>query len=61
VELRATVRDALSQLISLGGRPLTVINDRGDVAGIVTLELLGGVLSDGGLATRKEATQEEAT
>ena len=39
-----TVRDALSQLLAQGGRPLEVIGEQGEVAGIVTLELLGGLL-----------------
>jgi osmoprotectant transport system ATP-binding protein len=49
VALRTTVRDALSQLLAGGGQPLTVIDDQDQVAGMVTLELLGGVLGDGGL------------
>ncbi len=55
VALKSTVRDALSQLIALGGEPLTVVDDGGHVAGIVTLELLGGVLRDGGLETPEPA------
>jgi osmoprotectant transport system ATP-binding protein len=55
VALRATVRDALSQLIAHGGRPLTVVDDDGKVTGIVTLELLGGVLANGGLGDRETA------
>ena len=38
-----TVRDALSQLLAEGGRPLTVVDERGEEVGRVTLELLGGV------------------
>lgn len=38
-----TVRDALSQLLAEGGRPLTVVDDGGKEVGRVTLELLGGV------------------
>jgi osmoprotectant transport system ATP-binding protein len=49
VALKTTVRDALSQLLAGGGRPLTVIDEQDHVAGMVTLELLGGVLGDGGL------------
>jgi osmoprotectant transport system ATP-binding protein len=44
VQRTATVRDALSLLIAAGGRPLTVVDERGAVAGVVTLELLGGML-----------------
>jgi osmoprotectant transport system ATP-binding protein len=44
VERTATVRDALSKLLAEGGRPLNVIDERGEVVGVVTLELLGGVL-----------------
>jgi osmoprotectant transport system ATP-binding protein len=45
VERTATVRDALSQLLAEGGRPLTVLDERGHVAGVVTLELLGRLLA----------------
>jgi osmoprotectant transport system ATP-binding protein len=57
VALQTTVRDALSQLIAHGGQPLTVVGDDGQVAGIVTLELLGGVLGDGRLADRDTAAR----
>jgi osmoprotectant transport system ATP-binding protein len=57
VALQTTVRDALSQLIAHGGQPLTVVGDDGQVAGIVTLELLGGVLGDGQLADRDTAAR----
>ncbi|MFZ0039977.1 MAG: ABC transporter ATP-binding protein [Solirubrobacteraceae bacterium] len=50
VALKATVRDALSQLLAAGGEPLTVVDGDDKVAGLVTLELLGGVLGDGQLA-----------
>ena len=53
VALTATVRDALSQLLAAGGEQLTVVDERGEVVGLATLELLGGVLRDGGLATGK--------
>jgi osmoprotectant transport system ATP-binding protein len=49
VALTVTVRDALSQLLACGGEPLTVVDEHDRVAGLVTLELLGGVLGDGGL------------
>jgi osmoprotectant transport system ATP-binding protein len=61
VALETTVRDALSQLLAAGGRPLTVIDDQDQVAGIVTLELLGGLLGDGALAGNhgpREKSQE---
>jgi osmoprotectant transport system ATP-binding protein len=45
----ATVRDALSAVLAGGGKPLTVLDDGGAPAGIVTLELLGGLLSNGSL------------
>jgi osmoprotectant transport system ATP-binding protein len=54
VALSATVRDALSQLLAAGGSPLTVVDERDEVAGMVTLELLGGLLSNGALE-RKDA------
>jgi osmoprotectant transport system ATP-binding protein len=47
VALSSTVRDALSQLLAGGGRPLNVVDEHDRVAGIVTLELLGGLLGDG--------------
>ncbi len=55
VALGATVRDALSQLLAAGGRPLTVVDEHDEVAGLVTLELLGSVLgADGrGLGERR--------
>ncbi len=53
VALETTVRDALSQLIAHGGHPLTVVGEDGQVAGIVTLELLGGVLANGQLSERE--------
>ena len=39
--LTTTVRDALSQLLAEGSRPLAVVDAHGEVAGVVTLELLG--------------------
>jgi osmoprotectant transport system ATP-binding protein len=39
-----TVRDALSQMLAEGGKPLEVRDEDGDVAGVITLELLGGLL-----------------
>jgi osmoprotectant transport system ATP-binding protein len=56
VDLHTTVRDALSQLIAHGGRPLAVVGEDGEVAGIVTLELLGGVLANGHLSDRETAS-----
>ena len=55
VPLSATVRDALSRLIAGGGSPLTVVDGEERIAGIVTLELLGGVLANGGLGDRAHA------
>ena len=54
VELTTTVRDALSALLAGGGSPLTVVDSEGRTAGVVTLELLGGVLRNGAL------TEEES-
>jgi osmoprotectant transport system ATP-binding protein len=50
VALKASVRDALSQILATGGATLTVIDEQDHVVGLATLELLGGVLADGGLA-----------
>ena len=47
VSLRATVRDALSQMLTVGG-PLTVIDDDERVRGIVTIELVGELLAEAG-------------
>jgi osmoprotectant transport system ATP-binding protein len=47
VTLDTTVRDALSQLLTAGGEPLTVIDADGRVAGLVTIALVGDVLADG--------------
>jgi osmoprotectant transport system ATP-binding protein len=55
IALHATVRDALSQLLAGGGRPLTVVDEHDRVTGIVTLELLGGLLGNGALRTTKES------
>jgi osmoprotectant transport system ATP-binding protein len=55
LDLRTTVRDALSQLIAHGGQPLAVVGEDGKVAGIVTIELLGGVLANGQLSEREPA------
>jgi len=60
VQLTATVRDALSQLIAAGGGPLTVVNERDEVAGIVTLEMLGGLLGNGELGRSQAASIPEA-
>jgi osmoprotectant transport system ATP-binding protein len=42
--LSTTVRDALSQLLAEGSQPLAVVDQDGKVTGVVTLELLGGLL-----------------
>jgi osmoprotectant transport system ATP-binding protein len=55
LSLNTTVRDALSQLIAHGGQPLAVTDNDGQVAGMVTLELLGGVLRDGQLTEHEPA------
>ena len=52
VPLTTTVRDALSQLLAAGGRPVTVIDPDGNVAGVVTLDLLGGLLGSGALGEK---------
>jgi osmoprotectant transport system ATP-binding protein len=44
-----TVRDALSAVLAEGGRSLTVVDGDGEVLGLATLELLGGLLADGKL------------
>jgi hypothetical protein len=32
-------------MLAEGGKPLEVLDERGEVAGVVTLELLGGLLA----------------
>ncbi|MBO0767973.1 MAG: ABC transporter ATP-binding protein [Solirubrobacterales bacterium] len=44
VPLSTSVRDALSQVLSLNGKPLTVVDQNDHVVGLVTLELLGSVV-----------------
>ncbi len=50
IPLTTSVRDALSQVLASGGAPLAVVDADGKDAGIVTLELLGGLLGNGALA-----------
>jgi osmoprotectant transport system ATP-binding protein len=49
VAITTTVRDALSLLLAGGGSPLTVVDEDGESTGVVTLELLGGLLRNGSL------------
>jgi osmoprotectant transport system ATP-binding protein len=46
VSLQTSVRDALSQLLSSGGQPLTVIDGHGQVEGLLTLGPVERLLSD---------------
>ncbi len=50
IRITTTIRDALSQILASGGAPLTVVDGNDRVAGIATLELLGGLLGNGALA-----------
>jgi osmoprotectant transport system ATP-binding protein len=50
-----TVRDALSEVLASGGRPLTVVDKDEHVSGLVTLELLGGLLRNGALSDAEHA------
>jgi hypothetical protein len=61
VALTATVRDALSQLLAAGGAPLTVVDDKDHVAGLATLELLGGLLGNGALPDPIPAAEAAAS
>ena len=45
------MRDALSMILTAGGKPLTVVDDEDHVAGLVTLELVGGLLGKDGALT----------
>ncbi len=53
VPLTTTVRDALSQILATGGGALTVVDEHDQTAGVVTLELLGGLLGGDGLPAQK--------
>jgi len=48
-----TVLDALSAVVASGGRPLAVVDSNDHLKGVVTLELLGGVLRNGALPDEK--------
>ncbi len=56
VPLRTSVRDALSAMLVEGGGPLTVVDEHGDVRGMVTMELVSGVLSDHGTPEAEDRT-----
>ncbi len=55
-----TIRDALSAVLASGGQPLPVLDGDNRIAGMVTLELLGGVLRNGSLPDRAEHASESA-
>jgi osmoprotectant transport system ATP-binding protein len=57
--LTTTVRDALSAMLTAGGQPLTVVDGDGQVVGLATLELLGGLLADGQLADPEPGSHPE--
>jgi osmoprotectant transport system ATP-binding protein len=60
VALKATVRDALSQLMASGGEPLTVVDDDEKVVGLATIEQLGSVLAAGYKVAGEEPAGEKA-
>jgi osmoprotectant transport system ATP-binding protein len=43
IPVTTTLRDALSQVLERGGRPLGVLDAEGNLIGMVTLQLLGGL------------------
>jgi osmoprotectant transport system ATP-binding protein len=55
--LTTTVRDALSAVLARGGAPVAVVDpaDGDRVLGTVSLELLGGLLGEGALASPEDA------
>jgi osmoprotectant transport system ATP-binding protein len=55
LSMSTSVRDALSQVLAAGGKPLDVLDGDGKVAGVITLELLGGLLADDGRAIEEKA------
>jgi hypothetical protein len=52
------VRDALSLILTAGGSPLTVVDDQDGVAGLVTLELIGGLLGERGTLAEPDERSE---
>jgi osmoprotectant transport system ATP-binding protein len=52
-----TILDALSAVVASGGQPLQVIDSHDRPKGVVTLELLGGLLADGALPDEKHGEQ----
>jgi osmoprotectant transport system ATP-binding protein len=60
VALKASVRDALSQLMAAGGEPLTVVDDDEKVVGLATIEQLGSVLAEGHQVAGEEPAGEKA-
>jgi osmoprotectant transport system ATP-binding protein len=60
VALKATVRDALSQLMAAGGEALTVVDDDDKVVGLATIEQLGSVLGNGYHVAGEEHAGEKA-
>ena len=55
VPLTSSVRDALSAVLASGGAPVAAVDGEGQVKGIVTLELLGGLLGNGELTSKEPA------
>ena len=47
-------------MLAAGGEPLTVVDDNDKVVGLATLELLGGVLGNGGGSPGRGARWEHA-
>ncbi len=56
VALETSVRDALSLLLSAGGEPLTVVDEDGQVSGLLTLKVVEQLLS--GEAAERDAQPE---
>jgi osmoprotectant transport system ATP-binding protein len=52
-----SVRDALSEVLASGGQPLAVVDSEDRVTGVVTLELLGGLLRNGALSDKEHEEQ----
>ena len=53
-----SVRDALSAVLAAGGAPLTVVDEHGEVVGIATLELIGGLFGEGASLAGGSAASE---
>jgi osmoprotectant transport system ATP-binding protein len=57
--LRTSLRDALSLMLSEGGRPLTAVHDDGRPAGVATVELVSAAMSRRGALASGRPERED--